>query len=87
MATRCIRACDVAYDLSAAGHPDSTRGPAWRPGHRATQGSPRTVRCWHDGPDEQQHLDRYAAVLRARGYTVILERRTGRRPALRITHP
>ncbi|WP_051797707.1 hypothetical protein [Streptomyces sp. NRRL S-337] len=87
MATSCIRACDVAHDLTRAGHPDSTRGTAWRPGHRATQASPRTVRCWHDGPDEQAHLHQYAARLQARGYTVTLERRKGRRPALRVTHP
>ncbi|WP_411130137.1 hypothetical protein [Streptomyces sp. x-19] len=87
MATSRTRACDVAHYLTAVGHPDSTRGPAWRPGHRATQASPRTVRCWHDGPDEQAYLDQYAAVLRTGGYTATLERAKGKRPALRVTHP
>ncbi|MFB8347978.1 hypothetical protein [Streptomyces niveus] len=87
MTTRRIRACDIAHDLIAAGHTDSTRGPAWQPGHRAAQASPRTVRCWHDGPGEQEHLDKYAATLQGIGYTVIPERAKGKRPSLRITHP
>ncbi|MEC3995041.1 hypothetical protein VSR01_16470 [Actinacidiphila sp. DG2A-62] len=87
MATRRIRACDVAHDLTAAGHSDATRGPAWTPGHRAVQASPRTVRCWHDGPDEQAQLDLYAVALRTRGYTVTPERGKAKRPALRVTHP
>ncbi|NED73350.1 hypothetical protein G3I51_13555 [Streptomyces sp. SID9944] len=49
--------------------------------------SPRTVRIWHDGPDEQRHLDQYATVLRALGYTVTAERPKGRRPRVRVTHP
>lgn len=83
--TRRIYAYRISNDLTAADHTDSTHGPAWQPGCRAQQASPRTVRVWHDGPDEQQHLDQYARVLRAAGYTVIPERAKGKRPALRVT--
>lgn len=58
--TSCLPAFLVADDLRDAGHTDSTTGLAWRPGYRVTQASPRTIRLWHDGPDEQQHLDQYA---------------------------
>ena len=87
MATSRIPAAGVAQDLTRARHTDSTKGPAWRPGFRSTQASPRTVRLWHDGPDEQQHLDQYAIVLRSLGYHVTAERPRGLRPRLRITHP
>jgi hypothetical protein len=83
--TRRIYASRVADTLRTAGHTDSTRGPAWQPGCRASQASPRTVRLWHDGHDEQAHLDQYAKALRAGGYTVIPERVRGKRPALRVT--
>ena len=85
--TSSITAAEVAHDLTGR-HTDSTTGPAWRPGFRAQQASPRTVRLWHDGDAEQDHLDRYAETLRAKGHTVILERgHLRRRPTLRITHP
>lgn len=86
MATRSIRATDVATHLTRARHTDSTKGPEWQAGHRATQASPKTVRLWHDGPDEQQHLDQYARTLRGLGYNVTAERPKGKRPRLRITH-
>ncbi|WP_439947208.1 hypothetical protein [Streptomyces sp. BBFR109] len=82
-----ITAYMVGDALADAGHTDATRGPAWRRGYRAYQASPRTVRLWHDGPDEQDHLDRYAKTLRAIGYTVNSERKHRKRPALRVTHP
>ena len=82
-----IAAAAVGRHLTARHHTNSTTGPAWRPGFRAAQASPRTVRLWHDGPDETQHLDLYAPVLRAAGYTVIPERTKTKRPALRITRP
>lgn len=85
--TRRIPACRIADDLADAGHTDSARAPEWVPGFRAAQASPRTVRLWHDGPDEQQHLDLYVQVLRALGYYVTPERPAGKRPRLRITHP
>jgi hypothetical protein len=87
MATRCITAHDVAAHLTNARHINAVRRSAWAPGFRVGQASPRTVRLWHDGPDEQPHLDLYAETLRAAGYTVIPERSAGKRPALRITHP
>lgn len=59
-----VFAAEVARALTARGHTNSLTGRAWRPGHRATQASPKTVRLWHDGPDEQNHLDRYAQALR-----------------------
>jgi hypothetical protein len=82
-----ITARDVADHLATTGHTDSTRGPNWTPGHRTQQASPRTIRIWHDGPDEQHHLDQYTPVLQAAGYTVTVERPRGRRPALRVTRP
>ncbi|MEU9792914.1 hypothetical protein AB0E27_20190 [Streptomyces sparsogenes] len=85
--TSCIAAADVARHLTARRHTNSTTGPTWRAGFRAQQASPRTVRIWHDGPDETEHLDQYAQVLRAAGYTVTSERAKTKRPALRITHP
>lgn len=85
--TRCITACEATIHLRAAGHTDSTRGPAWTPGYRATQASLRTVRIWHDGPDEQRHLAQYTQTLRAAGFTVTAERQRGKRPRIRVTHP
>ncbi|MFF9002644.1 hypothetical protein ACF1GW_35525 [Streptomyces achromogenes] len=85
--TRRITAYEVVDDLAAAGHTDSTRGSAWRPGLRAYQASPRTVRIWHDGPDEGQHLIEYLKTLRTLGYYVTPERPKGKRPRLRITCP
>jgi hypothetical protein len=81
----CLAAADIARKLTARGHTNSTAGPAWRPGHRATQASPKTVRIWHDGPDEQTHLDEYAVALRAVGYTVTVERPAGKRPRIKVT--
>lgn len=80
-------ASEVIRRLKAARHTHSETGPAWQPGFRAGQASPRTVRIWHDGPDEVAYLERYAETLRPHGYTVTLERRAGKRPALRITRP
>ncbi|MFF4479484.1 hypothetical protein ACWDHW_13300 [Streptomyces melanosporofaciens] len=82
-----IAAAEVTRHLTARRHTNSTTGPIWRPGFRVGQASPRTVRLWHDGPDEAEHLDQYAQVLRAAGYTVISERAKTKRSALRITHP
>ncbi|MEU5624253.1 hypothetical protein [Streptomyces tendae] len=81
-----VLAAEIARTLTARGHTNSTAGPAWQPGHRATQASPKTVRLWHDGPDEQPHLDQYVTALRGAGYTVTTERRAGKRPSLRITY-
>ncbi|WAL93954.1 hypothetical protein [Streptomyces sp. Je 1-369] len=80
-----VFAAEVARALTARGHTNSLTGRAWRPGHRATQASPKTVRLWHDGPDEQNHLDRYAQALQAAGYTVTAEHPAAARPRLRIT--
>jgi hypothetical protein len=85
--TRRVPAFEVTNTLAKAGHTDAVRQPAWKPGYRTQQASPRTTRVWHDGPDEQHHLDQYATVLRADGFTVTPERRPGRRPTLRVTHP
>ncbi|GAQ52091.1 hypothetical protein [Streptomyces acidiscabies] len=80
-----IAAAEIARTLTARGHTNSLTGPAWRPGHRATQASPRTARIWHDGPNEADHLDQYADALRTAGYTVTAEHPAGKRPSLRIT--
>ncbi|CAM5265204.1 putative protein OS=Streptomyces fumanus OX=67302 GN=GCM10018772_05070 PE=4 SV=1 [Streptomyces fumanus] len=85
--TSCLPAYHVTADLRAAGHTDSTRGRAWRPGFRAHQASPRTVRLWHDGPDEQHHLDQYAKELRRLGYYVTAEHPSGKCPRICVTHP
>ncbi|MEU8473730.1 hypothetical protein [Streptomyces hygroscopicus] len=82
-----IAAADVAEHLTTAGHTNAVRRRTWSPGYRATQASPRTVRLWHDGPDEPHHLEQYAKALRAVGYTVTPEHPEGERPRLRITHP
>ena len=80
-----VYAADIARTLTTHGHNNSLTGPTWRPGHRAQQASPSTVRLWHDGPDEADHLDQYAELLRADGCTVTAEQTTGKRPSLRIT--
>lgn len=80
-----VTAAEIARTLTARCHPNALTGAEWRPGHRATQASPRTVRVWHDGPDEAARLDQYADALRKAAYTVTHERTTGKRPALRIT--
>ncbi|UPZ27692.1 hypothetical protein MUK60_07570 [Streptomyces sp. LRE541] len=80
-----IAAAEIARTLTARGHTNSLTGETWRPGHRAVQASPTTVRIWHDGPDEPDHLDQYAAALQAAGYTVTAERPAGKRPSLKIT--
>ncbi|WP_416975634.1 hypothetical protein [Streptomyces sp. 4F14] len=80
-----IAAAEIARTLTVQGHANSLTGAAWRPGHRATQASPRTVRLWHDGPDEADHLNRYADALRKAGYTATVERTATKRPSLRIT--
>ena len=80
-----ITATEIAHTLTDRQLPNATTGPAWRPGHRATQASPTTIRLWHDGPDETSHLDEYATVLRTGGYTVTAERPAGQRPRLRVT--
>lgn len=80
-----VFAAEIARTLTARHHTNSLTGPAWRPGHRCTQASPKTARIWHDGPEEQHHLDQYATALQAAGYTVTAERPGGKRPSLRIT--
>ncbi|MFJ6566250.1 hypothetical protein ACIQNU_02430 [Streptomyces sp. NPDC091292] len=80
-----VAAAEIALALTARGHNNSLTGPAWQPGHRATQASPTTVRAFHDGPDEAAQLSRYAAVLKVAGYTVTIERPAGKRPSIRIT--
>lgn len=80
-----VFAADIARTLTARGHTNSLVGPAWRPGHRTTQASPSTVRLWHDGHDEHDHLDQYATALGGAGYTVTAERAADKRPSLRIT--
>ncbi|MFC7817589.1 hypothetical protein ACFUTR_23445 [Streptomyces sp. NPDC057367] len=81
----CLAAVEIARKLTARGHTNSTTGPVWRPGHRATQASPTTVRIWHDGPDEHTHLDQYATALRGAGYTVTVEKPAGKRPRIKVT--
>jgi len=80
-----IAAVEIARALTARKHTNSLTGPAWRPGHRATQASKTTVRVWHDGPDEADHLDQYAAALRTAGYTVTAERPAAKRPSIKVT--
>ncbi|MFG3085095.1 hypothetical protein [Streptomyces parvulus] len=80
-----IPASEIARKLTARGHNNTLTGPTWQPGHRAAQASPTTVRVWHDGPDEQAHLDEYAGILRTAGFTVTAERPSGKRPSLRIS--
>ncbi|MEV8402608.1 hypothetical protein [Streptomyces niveus] len=80
-----VFAADIARTLTARGHNNSQTGPAWSPGHRATQASPTTARVHHDGPDEAEHLKRYATALTSDGYTVTAERAAGKRPSIRIT--
>lgn len=78
-------AADVIRHLKAARHHHTETGPDWQPGFRAQQASPRTVRIWHDGPGEHTHLQQYLDALNGHGYHLTLERRAGKRPALRIT--
>ncbi|MFF2383703.1 hypothetical protein [Streptomyces sp. NPDC058108] len=80
-----LPAIEIARALAAGTHTDATRGTAWRPGYRAVQASPATVRLWHDGPDETDHLDQYTETLRTAGYTATVERPAGKRPSLRIS--
>lgn len=86
--TSTITAAEIATELADHGHTNATAGPAWQPGYRTHQASPRTIRCWHDGPDETDHLGKYTETLRSLGYTVTPEPGTdSRRPTLRITRP
>ncbi|MFK0140682.1 hypothetical protein [Streptomyces murinus] len=82
-----VYAADIAHHLTDAGHTNTMRQPAWTPGYRAQQASLHTTRIWHDGPDEQQHLNQYAQVLRTAGYTVTAEHTDGKRPTIRATRP
>ncbi|MEW2351463.1 hypothetical protein AB0904_27820 [Streptomyces sp. NPDC006684] len=86
MASR-LTAALVGQHLTAADHPSSVHRRKWAPGYRVQQDSPRTVRVWHDGPDEHPHLAAYADALRAAGCTVTPEHPVGTRPRLRVTHP
>ncbi|MFD3381343.1 MULTISPECIES: hypothetical protein [unclassified Streptomyces] len=82
--TGSIASFDVSQCLTAAGHTDAVYRSSWTPGYRAQQDSQRTVYVWHDGPDEQQHLDQYAQTLRDAGYAVTLVRPVDERLCLCI---
>ncbi len=81
-----VLASEITQHLARAGHTSSETGNTWAPGYRAHQASRYTVRLWHDGPDEQHHLDQYADTLRRLGFTVTAEAPAGRRPRIRATH-
>ncbi|WP_405676762.1 hypothetical protein OG292_19190 [Streptomyces sp. NBC_01511] len=80
-----VFAATIARTLTTHGHTNAIAGPVWSPGHRVQQASPSTIRIWHDGPDEHDHLTAYTEVLKNAGYTVTAELTADKRPSLRVT--
>lgn len=86
---RHIRAADV--DAVLAHYPPSEFDPGtqtWEPGYRVTQDGRRQVNVFHDGPGEQDGLERYRLELQAAGFHVVPDQQPGGgRRRLHITKP
>lgn len=86
---RRIRARDVDAVLAYNGYEPSefTEG-GWDLGYRTAQEHPRQVNVFHDGPGEQDGLERYRLELQAAGYCVIPDQQAGGgRRRLHVTKP
>ncbi|MFF2502155.1 hypothetical protein ACFVTY_01980 [Streptomyces sp. NPDC058067] len=84
---RVIRASDVDAALELHPHSEWTN-EGWLPGWRTAQDGRRQVRVFHDGPGEQDGLDKYRLELQAAGYHVVPDQMPGGgRRRLHITRP
>lgn len=86
---RHIRAADVDAVLAYSGYePSEFVDGDWLPGYRITQDGRRQVNVFHDGPGEQDGLERYRLELQAAGYHVIPDQQPGGgRRRLYVTKP
>lgn len=73
---RHIRATDV--DALPAHYPPSEFVDGdWDPGYRTVQDGRRQVNVFHDGPGEQDGLERYRLELQAAGFCAIPDQQPG----------
>jgi len=87
---RHIRAADVDAVLAYNGYEPSEYDPVtgWDPGYRVAQDGRRQVNVFHDGPGEEDGLERYRLELQAAGFCVIPDQMPGGgRRRLHITKP
>lgn len=86
---RHIRARDVDAVLAYGGYtPSEFVDGDWDPGYRVAQDGRRQVNVFHDGPGEQDGLERYTAALQAAGFHVIPDQQPGGgRRRLHVTKP
>lgn len=81
---------DVDAVLAYNGYEPSEYDPqtGWAPGYRIVQAGRRQVNVFHDGPGEQDGLERYALELQAAGFHVVPDQQPGGdRRRLHITKP
>ncbi len=74
-----IRAADVDAVLAYNGYDPSDFDPqsGWEPGYRVAQDGRRQVNVFHDGPGEQDGLERYRLELQAAGFHVVPDQQPG----------
>jgi hypothetical protein len=73
-----IQAADVDAVLAYNGYePSEFVDGDWIPGYRVAQDGRRQVNVFHDGPGEQDGLERYRLELQAAGYCVIPDQQPG----------
>lgn len=86
---RMIRARDVDAVLAYNGYePSEFIDGDWEPGYRIAQEGRRQVNVFHDGPGEQDGLDRYRLELQAAGFHVVPDQQPGGgRRRLHVTKP
>ena len=85
---RHIRAADVDALLARSYHPSEFVDGDWEPGYRTAQDGRRQVNVFHDGPGEQDGLERYRLELQAAGFCVIPDQQPGGgRRRLHVTKP
>lgn len=74
---RHIRAADVDALLARSCPPSEFVDGDWDPGYRVVQDGRRQVNVFHDGPGEQDGLERYRLELQAAGFHVISDQQPG----------
>ncbi|MEV0220833.1 hypothetical protein [Streptomyces sp. NPDC050704] len=86
---RHIRAVAVDAVLARNGYePSEFVDGDWGPGYRTAQDGRRQVNVFHDGPGEQDGIERYRLELQAAGYHVIPDQQPGGgRRRLHVTKP
>jgi hypothetical protein len=86
---RHIRAADIDAVLAYNGYePSEFVDGDWEPGYRVAQDGRRQVNVFHDGPGEQDGLERYRLELQAAGFHVVPDQQPGGgRRRLHITKP